>query len=108
MGRHRAGNSSMRAPGPRARTTFVLGIAFILERLDESILGAVLHPFGQSSACLSLTAGDPDPLQSPGAGESHPFQAEFRLVRARPYVHASFALRTYMVLIDYLHANNQT
>ncbi|CAL5221985.1 g4269 [Coccomyxa viridis] len=41
-------NSSMRAPGPRARTTFVLGIAFILERLDESILGAVYTPLGKA------------------------------------------------------------
>ena len=38
----------MRAPGPRARTTFVLGIAFILERLDESILGAVYTPLGKA------------------------------------------------------------
>ena len=36
----------MRAPGPRARTTVVLGIAFILERLDEVILSAVYTPLG--------------------------------------------------------------
>ena len=40
--------TSVRAPGPRARTTVVLGIAFILERLDESILGAVYTPLGKA------------------------------------------------------------
>ncbi len=38
----------MKAPGPRARTTVVLGIAFILERLDESILSAVYTPLGKA------------------------------------------------------------
>jgi hypothetical protein len=36
----------MRAPGPRACTTVLLGIAFILERLDEVILSAVYTPLG--------------------------------------------------------------
>lgn len=36
----------MRAAGPRARTTVVLGIAFILERLDEVIMSAVYTPLG--------------------------------------------------------------
>ena len=43
-----AGSSNMRAPGPRARTTVVLAIAFILERLDESLLGAVYTPMGKA------------------------------------------------------------
>ena len=38
----------MRAPGPRARTTVVLGIAFTLERLDEALLSAVYTPLGKT------------------------------------------------------------
>ena len=38
----------MRASGPRARTTVVLGIAFTLERLDEALLSAVYTPLGKT------------------------------------------------------------
>jgi hypothetical protein len=38
----------MAPPGPQTRTTAVLSLAFVLERLDEQILTAVYTPLGEA------------------------------------------------------------
>lgn len=40
--------AELHAKGPQARTTVVLSVTFILERLDEQILTAVYTPLGKS------------------------------------------------------------
>lgn len=38
----------MAPPAPKMRTTVVLALAFVLERLDEMILSAVYTPLGEA------------------------------------------------------------